>query len=328
MKRFLSFLVSINLLLVSFGIVNVDANNGVSYMYYGFTRNKAHICVEKFDVIQSGNYYQSDFKRKDGIRWMVLDVKGDDIYCVSEKNLYPLENVANRSFEDIETEINSKFYNEAFTTAEQKDIKETEKNKSILVPYDYDIEITNYSDYTLDVNTNYCREGASVVNYYNSKKVYCYDYATHRIKEASSCGVRPAIHIRKTSKLYKKVGTVGSHTNFLNPSKTKITKIKAKKKKIKIVWKKKGKYNGLYDGVMGYKLQYSTSKKFKKAKTITIKKAKKNTRTISKLKAKKRYYFRIRTYSIIHRQYAYGPDGNQIITYTSKWSKVKSKKTK
>ena len=95
-----------------------------------------------------------------------------------------------------------------------------------------------------------------------------------------------------------------------NKSNVSIAKLVAKKKALKVTWKKKA-------GVNGYQLQYSTSKKFKKAKTITIKKAKTTTKNIKKLKAKKKYYVRIRTYITVNGK-----------KYYSKWSKVKSKKTK
>ena len=83
-----------------------------------------------------------------------------------------------------------------------------------------------------------------------------------------------------------------------------------KKKSLKVTWKKKS-------GINGYQLQYSTSQKFKKAKKIVIKNAKITTKTIKKLKAKKKYYVRIRTYITVNGKKHY-----------SKWSKVKSLKTK
>ena len=76
------------------------------------------------------------------------------------------------------------------------------------------------------------------------------------------------------------------------------------------LWKK-------VSGVNGYQIQYSTSSKFKKAKKITIKKAKITSKTIKKLKAKKKYYVRIRTYITVNGKRKY-----------SIWSKKKSKKTK
>lgn len=91
---------------------------------------------------------------------------------------------------------------------------------------------------------------------------------------------------------------------------TNIKNLKSKKKAIKVSWKKKVKING-------YQIQYSTSPKFKKAKMITIKKAKATSKIIKKLKNKKKYYVRIRTYIIVNDK-----------KYYSKWSKKKGVKTK
>ena len=93
---------------------------------------------------------------------------------------------------------------------------------------------------------------------------------------------------------------------------TKVSKAKAAKKSIKLTWKKQKK------NVSGYEVQYSTSKNFDKAvKTKTVKGAKKTSLTISKLKAKKTYYVRIRTYKTIKGK-----------KYCSAWSKAKKVKTK
>ena len=71
-------------------------------------------------------------------------------------------------------------------------------------------------------------------------------------------------------------------------------------------------------GVKGYEIQVATDKKFKKnKKTVTIKKQKTTKTTVKKLKAKKKYYVRVRTYKIVNGKKDY-----------SSWSKVKSVKTK
>lgn len=69
----------------------------------------------------------------------------------------------------------------------------------------------------------------------------------------------------------------------------KVTAFKAKalKKALKLTWKKAA-------GALGYEIQYSLNKNFKKAKKITIKKASVKTRTIKGLKKDKKYYIRIR----------------------------------
>ncbi|MFR8247167.1 MAG: fibronectin type III domain-containing protein [Roseburia sp.] len=70
----------------------------------------------------------------------------------------------------------------------------------------------------------------------------------------------------------------------------------ASKNTVTVKWKKQTKQTA------GYEIQYSTSSKFTKKTTKTVKAAKKNSMTskkITKLKAKKKYYVRIRTYQTV-----------------------------
>ena len=95
------------------------------------------------------------------------------------------------------------------------------------------------------------------------------------------------------------------------PKSAKIKKVKAAKKAIAVEWKK-------VSGVKGYQIQVATDKKFKKnKKTVTVKKQKTTKVTVKKLKAKKKYYVRIRTYKTVNGKKVY-----------SSWSKVKTVKTK
>lgn len=93
---------------------------------------------------------------------------------------------------------------------------------------------------------------------------------------------------------------------------TKLKSVKnAKGKKMTIKWVKNTAGNG-------YQIQYSTSKKFAKGnKTKTISKNKTTSYTIKKLKKKKTYYVRIRTYKKVSGK-----------TYYSGWSSVKKVKIK
>lgn len=91
-------------------------------------------------------------------------------------------------------------------------------------------------------------------------------------------------------------------------SKPSLNKPKAAKKNLKITWKKVKKANG-------YEVQYSTTKKFKKAKTVTVKKT---SAQLNKLQKKKKYYVRVRAFS---KKSGY-------LTAYSKWSKVVTAKTK
>ena len=95
------------------------------------------------------------------------------------------------------------------------------------------------------------------------------------------------------------------------PKSTSIKKAKGSKKAVALEWKK-------VSGVKGYQVQVATDKKFKKnKKTVNIKKQKTTKTTVKKLKAKKKYYVRVRTYKIVNGKKVY-----------SSWSKVKSVKTK
>lgn len=106
--------------------------------------------------------------------------------------------------------------------------------------------------------------------------------------------------------------TVKVNSNVSAPAASKIKSLKAKKKAVTVSWKKVTANNS------GYILKYSNNKSFKKGvKQIVIKKASKSKIKVSKLKSKKKYYFKIRCY----RNY----NGT---TLHSKWSKAKVKKTK
>lgn len=93
--------------------------------------------------------------------------------------------------------------------------------------------------------------------------------------------------------------------------KTKLLRLKKTKNGVKAVWKK-AKVK-----VSGYQIQYSVSKKFKKAKTVTIRRKKASTFNIKKLKRGKKYFVRVRYFEI----------SNGIKNY-SLWSNTKSIKIK
>lgn len=101
------------------------------------------------------------------------------------------------------------------------------------------------------------------------------------------------------------------NTETVKPKKTSIKKLSKGKKKFTVTWAK-------VSGVKGYQIQYSSDKKFKKNnKSVTVTKQKKTKATVKKLKSKKKYYVRVRTYKTVNGKKIY-----------SSWSKVKSVKTK
>lgn len=93
---------------------------------------------------------------------------------------------------------------------------------------------------------------------------------------------------------------------------TKIVRLKSAKKKLTVTWKKAA------GTTSGYQIQYALDKKFKKsAKTKYVKGASKQSAKLTSLKAKKKYYVRVRT--------VYKKGGK---TYYGPWSAVKSARTK
>lgn len=107
------------------------------------------------------------------------------------------------------------------------------------------------------------------------------------------------------TKNYK--ATTKKVTVTVNPAGTKLTSVKNYKgKKLKASWKKNTK-------VTGYQVQYSTSSKFKSAKTVTVKGYKSTSKTITKLTKNKKYYVRVRTYKTVSK-----------VNYYSGWSNTKS----
>ena len=98
----------------------------------------------------------------------------------------------------------------------------------------------------------------------------------------------------------------------INPKGTAVQKLTKGRKQMKVTWKAQKTQ------VSGYRIQYSTSSKFKKDTHIkTVKSYKTKSLKVKKLKGKKKYYVRIQTYKTVGG-----------IKYYSGWSKAKSVKTK
>lgn len=96
------------------------------------------------------------------------------------------------------------------------------------------------------------------------------------------------------------------------PKGTSISKITGQAKRFSVRWKKQA------ISIDGYEVSYSTSKKFTKKTTATKKTGKRATKlTVKKLKAKKKYYVKVRTYKNVKGK-----------KYVSSWSKAKSVTTK
>lgn len=105
----------------------------------------------------------------------------------------------------------------------------------------------------------------------------------------------------------------GSYSSAVTTS-TKLAKVtlstpkSSKKNQAVVKWKK-------VTGGTKYQIQYSTSSKLKKAKTVTVNSS--SSKTIKKLSSKKTYYVRVRAYKVLNGKKYYGA-----------WSKIKKVKVK
>lgn len=154
---------------------------------------------------------------------------------------------------------------------------------------------------------DYVKEGESATYHIVPNKGY-------QIKEVKVDGISVGAVSQYTFKKVRAHHTISATftAKQTTPKATSIKKIKAAKKAFTIYWARpKG-------DLSGYQIQYSRAKNFKKAKkTLKINSPKKTSQKVKSLKAKKKYYVRIRTYNKV--------DGH---TYYSSWSRIKSIKTK
>ena len=102
----------------------------------------------------------------------------------------------------------------------------------------------------------------------------------------------------------------------VRPIGTTISKAKAGKKSCNVTWKKQAAKMATSQ-INGYEIRYSLYSNMTKAKTKTVKGIKKTSLKVKKLKAKKKYYFQIRTFKTVNGK-----------KYYSDWSKAKTVKIK
>ena len=118
-------------------------------------------------------------------------------------------------------------------------------------------------------------------------------------------GLKAANTYKFRVRAYKKIdgkkyyGAYSKVTKLTTKTKTqKVLKVTAGKKKITV------KFNTVL-GTDGYQVQYSTDKNFKKNNNTTNASKKSTSKTISKLKSKKKYYVRIRAYRTVNGKKVY-----------------------
>lgn len=171
--------------------------------------------------------------------------------------------------------------------------KKTSLSKNATVQYNLVRTYNSYMELQVLGDISWSSSNSSAVSVNQSGKAKASGYGKAVIKAVSSSGVSASVSVQVPVKV----------------TATSITKITAGKKKLTITCKKKT--------VDGYEVQCSTKKNFKSGVKKKIVAGKGKTKiTITKLKAKKKYYVRVRSYKLINGK-----------KYYSSWSKVKTRKT-
>lgn len=320
-------------------------------------------CVT-WDCVYFGSYWQKDSegnidktKEKQPIKWRVLSVDGDDLFLLADESICKMRyynisidgGIREYTWRDsiVRDWIRTDFVKNAFTEEESNDIVETDttlddilttdkvyllSKKELERKYGFnnfnDNSNNHSSNWILRTNVNYDH---GLLGTYNTNG----NIATGSVFYKD--GIRPALHLKKSSTHYKKAGTVNIYneidvertpkplptmipTQTPTPTSTptpqspkkvvkkvtapsKPTKVKvknSKKKTATVTWSK-------VSGAKGYRVQYAYSAPFsKKTKTVST-----NKFIVKKLKKKKTYSFRVRAYKMNGKKKLYG-----------KWSKV------
>lgn len=337
----------------SWKTVTYKDENGLEYSYvYGDP-----MCIT-WDCVYFGSYWQKDSdgnidktREKQPIKWRVLSVDGDDLFLLaddilSENMRYTKNNDGTWKNSIVRNWIQTDFIPNTFTQDEQNDIIETDTTLDNVQTTDKVFAISKTEIETKKYGFRSKQEiGEAWWLRYNEESSYdtshcAYDmfyYAVIPVR--SSHGVRPALHLKKSSTHYKKAGTVNIYDELdvertpepaptAKPTKvpvptatttpqsqtpkkvvkkvtapSKPTKVKVKNNKKKtatVTWSK-------VSGAKGYRVQYAYSAPFsKKTKTVST-----NKFVAKKLKKKKTYSFRVRAYKMNGKKKLYG-----------KWSKV------
>lgn len=143
---------------------------------------------------------------------------------------------------------------------------------------------------TIDAVTYYTENGVVKYDIDDTYVPYKFDTTATKPSDATTA-TKPAATTTATKPAVKPVKKV--------TVKKQTAKVKAGKKKLTVTWKKD-------KNVSGYQIKIATKKNFKGAKTYTVKSYKTYKKVIKKLKAKKKYFVKVRAYKTVGKSKVYG----------------------
>ncbi len=124
MKKALSFLLSILMLIATAAVIPFNAQA----VGYGLKKPTVTGDVSTWDCVYFGNYYISNEKTKEPIKWRVLSLNGSDAFLLADKSIdCKTYNTADADVTwetcSLRSWLNGSFYNTAFSSNEKGAIK-------------------------------------------------------------------------------------------------------------------------------------------------------------------------------------------------------------
>ncbi len=286
---------------------DVDIDKAISDAEKSIQKSKVQVKSIQALLEQKGTEYSEKGKELYSKCEELIEELNESEYDSGNYNIYELESVA----ENMQTVFSShKFGNEEYnqyiieleklsTNLDKAEVK-LGKAKELSNNVNKELEDTlNAANKELDAAKDSLNKANKELEELN-KKV---DTLQNSLKETQD-------KLKKAEAQLKNQNNTPTPTPVKKPGQVKGLKLKAGKKKVTVTYKK-------VSGATSYKVTYGTSKKFKKAKTVTVKSGKTVKKTISKLKSKKTYYVKVCAVKKVSGK-----------NYTGKWSAVKKVKVK
>ncbi len=297
---------------VKFSVVSGSLPNGLQLGEDGIIEGKPTLAGNYSFTVRAKNSYGYDDKKiylevlsdEDKIYNFTLDSSKEIIAPkVGDKISFP-EGISIKSVDPVEARSNLRLFYRWANSDNTKSYTSDRPEDGVFTEGDWILYI-----YVAAENINYLFDYESFKQVESLKKISLGGTTFEAtVLDQFVIGYTKTFSVKK-EKITKKTPETTTKKRTVPPG--KIKKVKPAKKSILLSWKK-------IKGVSGYHIQYSLKKNFKKkCKSMFVKSAKKTKAKIKKLKAKKTYFVRIRTYKIINKK-----------KYYSAWSKVVKRKTK
>ena len=295
--------------------------------------NGAKIASSNYSVAYSNNV-------KKGTATATVTFKGNYSGTVKKTFIINPAKVSNVKLSSTSYTYNGKTKTPSVTVKDSKGRK-LKKGTDYTVKYSsgrknvgrYAVKVTFKGNYSGTVKKTFKINPAKVSNVKLSSTSYTYNGKTktpsvtvkdskgRKLKKGTDYTVKYSSGRKNVGRYAVKVTFKGNYTGsktvyyYIVPKSTSISRVSALRKGFKLSWKKQKTQT------TGYQIQYSTSKKFKKAKAVNVSKNKTTSKYIKKLSSKKKYYVRVRTYKKVKI------NGKTKKVYSS-WSKTKTVKTR